>query len=226
MLVLKNPAPSGWAVKSLQGMTAAADGEPVPIKTSLIVVPANLLGQVCVQRSGGLAGWQGHGARARCDAAAHVQVPVSCRQWLSLLPRPRTLQRLLQWAEEIERHVLPGRMTVGRYIPPGSAEAAVAADPRDSGDGTRTRRSRRVKAADGTVGLPGGAARRLERVPLSQLPIYNAPPRLAPAPMPPLHLAHPHSQMDPSRGAVIRPIQCQAADGALVPMHEADVVLM
>ena len=46
MLVLRNPPPPGWAVKSLEGLTASEESEPVPIKTSLIVVPANLLGQV------------------------------------------------------------------------------------------------------------------------------------------------------------------------------------
>lgn len=46
MLVLSNPAPKGWAVRRLDGLTVSEDSEPVPIKTSLVVVPANLLGQV------------------------------------------------------------------------------------------------------------------------------------------------------------------------------------
>ena len=38
-----NPAPSGWAVEHLN---AAADpSEPVPVKCTLVVVPANLLSQ-------------------------------------------------------------------------------------------------------------------------------------------------------------------------------------
>ncbi|KAL4426809.1 hypothetical protein ABPG77_006595 [Micractinium sp. CCAP 211/92] len=45
MLVLSNPAPKGWAVSRLDGRKVSEDSEPVPIKTSLIVVPANLLGQ-------------------------------------------------------------------------------------------------------------------------------------------------------------------------------------
>ena len=45
MLVLSNPAPAGWPVSSLEGLTKEADGEPVPIKTSLVVVPANLMSQ-------------------------------------------------------------------------------------------------------------------------------------------------------------------------------------
>lgn len=46
MLVLSNPPPAGWAVKRLEGLVATEESEAVPIKTSLIVVPANLLGQV------------------------------------------------------------------------------------------------------------------------------------------------------------------------------------
>lgn len=52
MLVLSNPPPAGWAVKRLEGLTATEDSEAVPIKTSLIVMPANLLGQV--KQFGGL----------------------------------------------------------------------------------------------------------------------------------------------------------------------------
>lgn len=44
-LVLSNPAPKGWAVSRLDGLQATADSDPVPIRCSLIVVPANLLGQ-------------------------------------------------------------------------------------------------------------------------------------------------------------------------------------
>ena len=46
MLVLSNPAPKGWAVSKLEGLTASAESEPIPVKCSLIVVPANLVGQV------------------------------------------------------------------------------------------------------------------------------------------------------------------------------------
>lgn len=52
MLALTNPPPPGWAVRSLEGVQAS-EGEPTPIKTSLVVVPANLLGQVGGWRAGG-----------------------------------------------------------------------------------------------------------------------------------------------------------------------------
>ncbi len=55
MLVLSNPAPKGWAVSRLDGRKVSEDLEPVPIKTSLIVVPANLLGQVGWGRDSGQA---------------------------------------------------------------------------------------------------------------------------------------------------------------------------
>ena len=45
MLVLSNPTPAGWPVSSLEGLKKEAEGEPVPIKTSLVVVPANLMTQ-------------------------------------------------------------------------------------------------------------------------------------------------------------------------------------
>jgi hypothetical protein len=46
MLVLSNPPPKGWAVNKLEGHQAGPDAEPVPIRTTLVVVPANLLSQV------------------------------------------------------------------------------------------------------------------------------------------------------------------------------------
>lgn len=45
MLVLANPAPADWAVTSMKGRMRSSDSEPVPIKTTLIVMPANLLSQ-------------------------------------------------------------------------------------------------------------------------------------------------------------------------------------
>ncbi len=45
MLVLAHPAPSDWAVADLDGRSRASDVDPVPIKTTLIVMPANLLTQ-------------------------------------------------------------------------------------------------------------------------------------------------------------------------------------
>eukprot|EP00887_Chlorella_sp_A99_P005493 scaffold1.g5493.t1 len=44
MLTISNPAPPGWAVTSLKRQTWE-EGEPVPIKATLVVVPANLLQQ-------------------------------------------------------------------------------------------------------------------------------------------------------------------------------------
>ena len=43
MLILANPPPSGWASKDLQD--AVEGPEPTPIKTTLAVVPGNLLAQ-------------------------------------------------------------------------------------------------------------------------------------------------------------------------------------
>ncbi len=66
---------------------------------------------------------------------------------------------LLQWAEEIERHVAPGRLSWARYLPPGVAAAAAAGQHAEEEEGdvaTRTRRSRRVAAAGGTVRLGCG----------------------------------------------------------------------
>lgn len=82
------------------------------------------------------------------------------------LVRPAALStinvpRLPQWAEEIERHVQPGRLSWARYLPPGAAAAAAAGNQADEEDGdvaTRTRRSRRVAAAGGTV-RPGPVSR-------------------------------------------------------------------
>lgn len=45
MLVVANPAPAGWAVADVAGRSRQRDGDPVPIKTTLIVMPANLLSQ-------------------------------------------------------------------------------------------------------------------------------------------------------------------------------------
>ncbi|KAK9915395.1 hypothetical protein WJX75_008587 [Coccomyxa subellipsoidea] len=45
MLLLANPAPPNWAVAEMDGHSRASDADPVPIKTTLIVMPANLLGQ-------------------------------------------------------------------------------------------------------------------------------------------------------------------------------------
>ena len=45
MLLLANPAPPDWAVAEMDGHSRASDADPVPIKTTLIVMPANLLGQ-------------------------------------------------------------------------------------------------------------------------------------------------------------------------------------
>lgn len=52
MLVASNPPPRGWAVNKLEGVTVwgEEDGEgegeqAIPIKSTLIVVPANLLEQ-------------------------------------------------------------------------------------------------------------------------------------------------------------------------------------
>lgn len=47
MLILSNPPPSSWPVQNLEkhNKTGHDGGEPVPIKTTLIVMPANLLQQ-------------------------------------------------------------------------------------------------------------------------------------------------------------------------------------
>lgn len=45
MLVLANPAPADWAVTDMEGRRRSSDSDPVPIKTTLIVMPANLLSQ-------------------------------------------------------------------------------------------------------------------------------------------------------------------------------------
>jgi E3 ubiquitin-protein ligase SHPRH len=45
MLILANPAPPGWAVADLAKYSRAVEEEPVPIKSTLIIMPANLLGQ-------------------------------------------------------------------------------------------------------------------------------------------------------------------------------------
>ena len=44
MLILSNPAPKAWPVLDLS-KHEAEEGEAVPIKTTLIVMPANLLQQ-------------------------------------------------------------------------------------------------------------------------------------------------------------------------------------
>jgi E3 ubiquitin-protein ligase SHPRH len=70
-----------------------------------------------------------------------------------------SLAALPQWAEEIERHVQPGRISWARYLPPGVAAAAAAGKRTEEEEGdvaTRTRRSRRVAAAGGTVNLARG----------------------------------------------------------------------
>ena len=90
MLVLSNPPPAGWAVKRLDGLTASEDSEAVPIKTSLIVVPANLLGQV-----GGLLQWAGD--RWSCFAlAGWSMVPGAAREDAALLYLLALLRWLLQ----------------------------------------------------------------------------------------------------------------------------------
>lgn len=45
MLVLANPAPADWAVTNMKGRMRSSHSDPVPIKTTLIVMPANLLNQ-------------------------------------------------------------------------------------------------------------------------------------------------------------------------------------
>jgi hypothetical protein len=61
----------------------------------------------------------------------------------------------LQWAEEIERHVLPGTFKWCRYLPPGAAAAAAAsAEADEAAEGGATRRSRRVAMAGNAVRLP------------------------------------------------------------------------
>ena len=43
MLILANPPPPGWASQDLKGAVVGPD--PTPIKTTLAVVPGNLLAQ-------------------------------------------------------------------------------------------------------------------------------------------------------------------------------------
>lgn len=66
----------------------------------------------------------------------------------------------VQWAEEIEQHLKPGQLKWGRYLPPGSREAAVlsaqptakVATPAEAAaDSGGTRRSLRVAMAAGSV---------------------------------------------------------------------------
>ena len=45
MLVLASQPPKGWAVQDLSKMQSAQQLEPVPIRSTLIVMPANLLQQ-------------------------------------------------------------------------------------------------------------------------------------------------------------------------------------
>ena len=45
MLILANPAPVGWAVTDLEKHIRARQEDPLPVKSTLIVMPANLLGQ-------------------------------------------------------------------------------------------------------------------------------------------------------------------------------------
>ena len=45
MLIICNPAPNDWAVQSLPTERSVESPDPIPIKTTLIVVPANLLVQ-------------------------------------------------------------------------------------------------------------------------------------------------------------------------------------
>ena len=158
MLVLSNPPPSGWAVKRLEGLTATEDSEAVPIKTSLIVMPANLLGQV--NQFGGLrchdAAMRGSREGMPSDRRRSILGAPCCSVSHHCASTP-----LPQWAEEIERHVQPGRLSWARYLPPGAAAAAAAGNQADEEDGdvaTRTRRSRRVAAAGGTV-RPGHVSR-------------------------------------------------------------------
>lgn len=153
MLVLSNPAPKGWAVHSLEGHTATPDADPIPVKCSLIVVPANLMGQVsgragapCPPACGA-----GHGKCVHLQRGSRLG-PHALR---ISLPLPLHLPSL-QWADEIERHVRPGQLKWGRYLPPGAkaddAAAVVAGADAGSGDPDQpTRRSRRMLNAGGTV---------------------------------------------------------------------------
>lgn len=144
----------------------------------------------------------------------------------------------LQWAEEIERHVQPGQMAWGRYLPPGTAAVAGAAEEAAEGGDVaqRTRRSRRVAAAEGAVrcmllfvlageAVPPSRSAQPPACSIAQRPCTFVSPShlLSPTASPSLP---PYQQVDLSRGAPVRPIMCQAADGALAPMHELDVVLM
>jgi SNF2 family DNA or RNA helicase len=45
MLILANPAPEGWAVSDMSKHKRVSEDEPAPIKSTLIIMPANLLGQ-------------------------------------------------------------------------------------------------------------------------------------------------------------------------------------
>ena len=147
---------------------------------------------------------------------------------------------LAQWAEEIERHVESGRLSWARYLPPGAAAAAAAGQAADEEEGdvaNRTRRSRRVAAAEGKVrpvgcgGTAGGAGRNhmrectcilSHRMPCCVVLVAPCPHLRARL----LHAPHPTTQVNLARGDPVRPILCRTPDGKLKPMHELDVVLM
>ena len=82
MLVLSNPAPKGWAVSKLEGLAVFAESEPIPIKCSLIVVPANLVGQVSRSRGRGGVGETGLMRCAKRQLA--VAVAAGSRQQMAL----------------------------------------------------------------------------------------------------------------------------------------------
>lgn len=62
---------------------------------------------------------------------------------------------MLQWSEEIERHVEPGRLKWCRYVPPGAAALAAQLLEGETGAAGAAerpqRRSRRVAEASTTV---------------------------------------------------------------------------
>ena len=72
MLALSNPPPQRWAAQTLEGAVLTEEAPAVPIKTTLVVVPANLLSQwaaeVATHLDPGALRWCGWGLRGTVEA--------------------------------------------------------------------------------------------------------------------------------------------------------------
>ena len=115
MLVLSNPAPKGWAVSKLEGLTVSAESEPIPIKCSLIVVPANLVCQVSKGRLGQKEQvWHGVVFIEAWRAAWRYQSPCAARR-LDLYSKSERCIILTGWLTDSKHITLDHLLcTVGR----------------------------------------------------------------------------------------------------------------